>query len=222
MRRHQPHADLQTTLPPIAPPPPQTFPVATTSNAHYRRFEEPHDIRRAIWQRSIACGTPFVTLRSRGTPLDRGSHLTSEHPSIDYRPPRRMSHSYAGDLNTIPDEGNSSIDLSTIFKHPAGLRTARLIIGDIIRASTDRGSSTIPTFSSVIPQIFGTSMESADKLRDLLAFSDDMQDFGGDMELFAGNSQTTSRFSECKSIKLNKSLQIYYCAIYNNANQRFQ
>lgn len=80
----------------------------------------------------------------------------------------------------FPDEGDHCIDLENIFKHSAGLRTARFIVSSFLRASKasqDQNTTATTTgiFSTVSLPFIDTDdsgSESAGILRELLAFKD--------------------------------------------------
>ncbi|KAH7409138.1 hypothetical protein BKA64DRAFT_388256 [Cadophora sp. MPI-SDFR-AT-0126] len=71
-----------------------------------------------------------------------------------------------------PDDG-THLDLRKVFSHPAGLRTARYIVGHFIQASQSQSPQTArDNFSSVSPTLFDSSPEVASLLKEILAFSE--------------------------------------------------
>ncbi|PVH78188.1 hypothetical protein DL98DRAFT_534048 [Cadophora sp. DSE1049] len=71
-----------------------------------------------------------------------------------------------------PDDG-THLDLRKVFSHPAGLRTARYIVGHFIQASQSRmPQNARDNFSSVSPTLFDSSPEVASLLKEILAFSE--------------------------------------------------
>lgn len=81
------------------------------------------------------------------------------------------SHMAAANVDD-PASGDK-LDLDRIFEHPAGLRTARHIVGMYIRASQNHDPDVAAsTFASVSHPTFDSSPEVATLLARILAFRD--------------------------------------------------
>jgi hypothetical protein len=76
-------------------------------------------------------------------------------------------------------EDDHLIDLGDVFRHPAGLRTARFIVSSFLRASSNTETPPGDLFSSVSLPFLDTDESNSDTakiLRDLLAFKDTEED----------------------------------------------
>ncbi|KAK0109631.1 hypothetical protein ONS95_002312 [Cadophora gregata] len=99
----------------------------------------------------------------------------------------------SSDGSVLPEQAASDdstpLDLRKVFSHPAGLRTARYIVGHFIQASQSQNLQTAgDNFSSVSPTLFDSSPEVANLLKEILAFSESDNTVTGSV----GNGAATS------------------------------